>query len=182
MIAPNRNSILPAHPGEAKNSPVSTRALPCLLLVLILACVAGAQEAASVTIVRVFPGWRDASSFKRISEYFTGRENTGGQVVLRTHANERSGYYFLLRVKNPAAPQEVAVTLDIARAGHAGAQTYSFHAALGAGDTVLNVGLTGADWTDPKADPLAWRVSIRSADGRTLATDRSYLWEKPAGS
>ncbi|HVT73570.1 MAG TPA: hypothetical protein VHD61_10555 [Lacunisphaera sp.] len=163
---------------------MSTRAHRGLRLALLLglASVAFAAPPADVMIVRVFPGWRNASSFKRISEYFTGQENTGGQVVLRSHPGERGGYYFLVRVKNPAAPQTVAVTLDVVRAGNAGAQTYTFQASLGTGDTVLNLGLTGADWVDPKADPLAWRLTLKGADGQTLATERSYLWEKPGGS
>ncbi|HVZ65687.1 MAG TPA: hypothetical protein VG936_14070 [Lacunisphaera sp.] len=161
---------------------MSTRAILGLLLVLIFAAVASAAQPAGVTIVRVFPGWRDASSFKRISEYFTGRENTDGQVVLRTHPDERSGYYFLARVKNPAAAQAATATLDIVRAGNAGTQTYSFQVSLGAGDTVFNLGLTGPDWADPKVDPVAWRLTFKGADGQTLATERSYLWEKPGGS
>lgn len=167
---------------EPQNPPVSTRAILGLLLVLVFAAAAGANETAGVTIVRVFPGWREASSFKRISEYFTGRENTGGQVVLRTRPDERSGYYFLVRVRNPAAAQAVTVSLDIVRAGNAGTQTYSFPASLGPGDTVFNLGLTGADWTDAKADPIAWRLTFKGADGQALATERSYLWEKPGGS
>lgn len=147
-----------------------------------LTSLAGAAEPAAVTIVRVFPGWRDAASFKRISEYFTGQENTGGQIVLRTHPDERRGYYFLVRLKNPAAPQAAEVTLDIVRAGNAGTQSYTFHASLGTGDTVLNLGLTGPDWADPKANPIAWRLTLKGADGQTLATERSYLWERPGGS
>lgn len=163
---------------------MSIRAIRGLLLVLLLALAPGApaKEVAGVTIVRVFPGWRDASSFKRISEYFTGREDTGGQIVLRTHPDERGGYYFLVRVRNPDAPQAVTAILDIVRAGNAGTQTYPFHASLAAGDTVLNLGLTGVDWTDAKADPVAWRVTLKAADGHILASDRSYLWEKPVGS
>ncbi|MBN8527563.1 MAG: hypothetical protein J0M02_19695 [Planctomycetes bacterium] len=63
--------------------------------------------AQDLSIVRTFTGWRDGASFKRISEYFDGKENTGRETVLRTHPEQRTGYYFLVRVANPGAPLPV---------------------------------------------------------------------------
>ena len=63
-----------------------------LTLALLLGS-AGLVRAAEVEFVRVWPGWRDSQSFERISEYFTGQENTGSQVVLRSHPEIRPGFY-----------------------------------------------------------------------------------------
>ncbi|HEV8073978.1 MAG TPA: hypothetical protein VGP21_07585, partial [Opitutaceae bacterium] len=52
--------------------------LPALVFVLALFCAASAR-AADVNFVRVWPGYRTAGSFDRISEYLDGQENTGGE-------------------------------------------------------------------------------------------------------
>ncbi|MEJ1973342.1 MAG: hypothetical protein WDM96_13040 [Lacunisphaera sp.] len=58
--------------------------------------------------------------------------------------------------------------------------SYEFPADLRAGDTVFNIGLTGADWPDAKLHPVAWKLQFLAADGHELASEVSYLWEKPA--
>jgi len=150
----------------------------CLFL---LALAAGVASASDVTIARVFTGWRDAASFKRISEYFDGKEHTGGQLVMRTHPEQRAGYYFLVRLTNPGAPLPVKVNLQVISTTDAKPRTHTFSAELKTGKPVLNLGLTGADWSDAKLDPVAWRLDVVDADGRVLVTAKSYLWEKPAG-
>lgn len=151
-------------------------------LIAVLSASAGAKEGTDgLTIVRVFSGWRDGVSFKRISEYFDGKENPGGETLLRTHPEQRTGYYFLLRVANPGAPRKVQFQLQLAGQGNAGMRTTVFPAELGAGTGVFQLGLTGPDWQDAKAQPVAWRVLVIAADdGRVLASEKSYLWEKPA--
>ncbi len=134
-----------------------------------------------LTIVRTFTGWRDAASFKRISEYFDGKENTGGQTVLRTHPEQRTGYYFLLRVANPGPPRKVQFQLQLIEPGAPAQRTTVFPAEIGAGSGAFHLGLTGPDWQDAKSQPIAWQVLIIATDdGRVLASERSYLWEKPA--
>ncbi len=156
------------------------------LLLLVAATIAVALPAVAfakegeVKIVRVFTGWRAASSFKHISEYFDGRENTHGETMLRTHPDQRGGYYFLLRVANSGAPVAVKLTVQlIMPAGHQ-ATSFTFATELKSGDHVLNLGLTGDDWPDAKANPVAWKLEVTTPDGHVLATEKSYLWEKPA--
>lgn len=147
-------------------------------LTAALPSIALAKEG-DLTIVRTFTGWRDAASFKRISEYFDGKENTGKETVLRTHADERAGYYFLVRVANPGAPVAVQFKIQLIASTDPKLRNFAFPAELKSGETMLNLGLTGADWPDAKANPVAWKLDIVVADGRVLATDKSYLWEKP---
>lgn len=161
-----------------KRSSVFIRVLRGGFLVLLLGVCAA--SAADLTIVRVFTGWRDAASFKHISEYFSGRENTHGETMLRTQPAQRGGYYFLVRTANPGAPLAVKVNILLSMPGEPKARTHTFAAELPAGTAVLNLGLTGADWPDAKTNPVAWKLDVLAADGRVLASEKSYLWEKPA--
>lgn len=154
------------------------RTLRSLLLLCLFA--SPAVFGAELTIARVYTGWREAASFKRISEYFDGKENTGGETVLRTHPDQRAGYYFLVRVKNPAGPRPVKADLEIITDTAAKPVAHHFTANLNSGDTVFHLGLTGNDWPGSAANPVAWKLDLTDADGNILATEKSYLWEKPA--
>ncbi|HWA25899.1 MAG TPA: hypothetical protein VG734_09570 [Lacunisphaera sp.] len=136
--------------------------------------------AADVSIVRVFTGWREAASFKRISEYFNGKENSGGEAIIRTQPDQRSGYYFLVRTANSGAARPIKANLEIITATNAKPLSYTFPAELKPGSTVFHLGLTGTDWPDGTATPVAWKLELVDADGHVLATEKSYLWEKPA--
>lgn len=149
------------------------------LSLLLFTGMSVALPASDLTIIRVFTGWRDAASFKRIAEYFDGREHKHGEIVLRTHPDRREGYYFLVRTANPGAPRPVKISLDLIAPGETKTRNYAFSTDLGSGETVLNLGLTGADWPDAKADPVAWKLTMLSADNQPLAAEKSYLWEKP---
>lgn len=154
--------------------------IPRLALFLLLSALPA--SAGDLTIVRTFTGWRDGVSFKRISEYFDGRENTGGQTIVRTDPAQRTGYYFLLRVANPGAPLKVQFQLHLIEPGAPAQRTTTFPAEIGSGSGVFQLGLTGPEWQDAKAQPVAWRLLVIAADdGRVLASEKSYLWEKPAG-
>lgn len=151
-------------------------------LVLLLSALASVSaRAADVAFVRVWPAWRDAESFERISEYFGGGENTGREVVLRTQADERAGYYFLVRVKATAAAPQARFELSVIRPDTPDPKVHSFPVALPPKETVFQLGLTGADWPQgKKANPVAWKLALIGGDGRVLAEHKSFLWEKPA--
>lgn len=153
-------------------------------IVAALSSVASAKDdqavPAPVTIVRTFTGWREGASFKRIAEYFDGKEHTGGETILRTDPAQRTGYYFLVRVKNPGAPRPIRFQLEYVEAGSGGTRTVTFPAELATGSQVFQLGLTGATWQDPKVQPTAWHLRVLGAGDETLAAEKSYLWEKPA--
>lgn len=150
--------------------------------VLLLACLLAplAARAGDVDFVRVWTDWRSAESFERISEYFTGQENTGSEVVIRSQPARRDGYYFLARVRNHGSAQPAAkLVLSIIKPDAPQVRVYTFPAALAAGDTVFHLGLTGLDWPGPKARPVAWKLEAVATDGTLLAVHKSFLWEKP---
>lgn len=152
---------------------------PVLTFALLLGSLA-VGRAAGVEFVRVWPEWREAVSFERISEYFDGKENSGSQVMLRTHPDIRPGFYFLTRVKNtgPAA-DSAKLVLSLIKPDSPRPKVYTFPIALPAGETVFNVGLTGDDWAGPKINPVAWKIEVVAADGHVLGVHKSFLWEKP---
>ena len=155
-------------------------ALPVALSAQTPAPAEAPAKANEVTIVRVLHEWRDAASFKRIAEYFDGQEHHGGEALRRSHPEVRAGYYFFVRVKNPGALRPAKAALQVISSTAAEPVRYEFPVELRAGDTVFNIGLTGADWPDPKAHPVAWKLQFLADDGHVLASEVSYLWEKPA--
>ncbi|HVU26007.1 MAG TPA: hypothetical protein VHE13_17885 [Opitutus sp.] len=159
------------------------RRLPAFsLFVCFVSFVVSLARAADVHFVRVWPGWRDAASFDRISEYFTEQEDTGSRVVQRTHPSVRDGFYFLVRVANSdAALAGAKFSLQLVAPTSPQTKTYTFPADVPAHSTVFMLGLTGPDWPNRKAHPVAWKLDLLAADGRVVATEHSFLWEKPPG-
>jgi hypothetical protein len=98
---------------------------------------------------------------------------------LRTHPDQRSGYYLLARISTPGPVANARLVLQIITPDTATPRTFKFTATLAGPKTMLNLGLTGPDWPDPKTNPVAWRLEVFSAEGNLLATENSYLWEKP---
>jgi len=140
----------------------------------------GASGVNKITIKRVFTGWKDGASFKRISEYFTGQENTDDTVVMRTHPDQRSGFYFFIRVSNLGAPAPVKINLELITPTDTKPKTYTFSSEIKSGQNLFNLGLTAEDWPDEKAHPVAWKIDFVGSDNQVLVSRDSYLWEKPA--
>ncbi|HWA86868.1 MAG TPA: hypothetical protein VG710_11640 [Opitutus sp.] len=152
-----------------------------LLFVCFVSFVVSLARAADVHFVRVWPDWRDAESFDRISEYFTGHEDTGSRIVRRTHPSIRDGFYFLVRVANSDASLDGAkFSLQLVAPTSPETKTYTFPADVPARTAVFMLGLTGPDWPNRKAHPVAWKLDLLARDGHVVATEHSFLWEKPA--
>lgn len=151
------------------------------LFALLLSFAAARASAAEVEFVRVWAAWRNADAFDRISEYFTGKEDNGNEVVLRTHPDVRGGFYYLVRVANhgPALPG-AKFSLQLIAPTSPDTKTYTFPVDVANKSTVYLLGLTGSDWTDHKAHPVAWKLELLAADGHPVASAQSFLWAKPA--
>ncbi len=155
------------------------RSVACLFLGLI----AFSLRAAEAEFIRVWPPvWRAAESLERIGEYFGGDERHGRQILLRSDAKERAGFYFLVRVKHAAPLEGAKFVVHVIRPDAPEVCDVALPiAAAPAGENAFQVGLTGADWPGgAKANPVAWKLDLVAADGRVLATQKSFLWEKPA--
>lgn len=154
--------------------------MPLARLFLLLAALAAPALAADVSIVRLLPGYRTTASFQRLSEFLTGRENTGKDTVLRSQPAARAGYYWFLRLENKgAALAEATFELQVITPAGPEARSFTFRAPLPHGKPVFYLGVTGADWPGPDAEPVAWQLRVRSPAGELVST-QSFLWSKPA--
>ena len=156
---------------------MSPRLVVASLLIAIPALLQGATS-----IVRVWPAYRDADSFRRITEYMGGNESTGNEIVLRTQTASRDGYYFLTRLKTDSATQGSSLVLEVILPGNPAIHTFTFNADLPTGHQVYQLGVTGPDWPGKGTRPSAWRVTVRSSDGAILAERTSFLWSAPAAT
>jgi hypothetical protein len=154
------------------------RALLTSLLVLAAATLGSAAE---ITIVRVWPGYRTAESFERISEYFGKDEAPAAQHILRSQPGERAGYYFLVRLKNKGAELAgVRFELQLVTPFATEPRTFTFDSNLPQGSQAFLLGLTGSDWPGkPKDESIAWKLRVLSLDGTELLQTQSYLWALP---
>ena len=151
-----------------------------LALFILFLTSAFAVFAGDLKIVRVWPGYRAAESFDRISEYFGGGENSARRTVLRTRSGDRAGYYFLVRLVNPDAAQPgCSWQLQVILPTSAQPRTFAFPTGIPAGQNVFELGLTGTDWPNAKTEPVAWKLVLQSTDGRELVSQQSFLWDRP---
>jgi hypothetical protein len=151
-----------------------------LALVCLLAGSVAAASAAELKIVRLLPGYRTTASFQRLSEFLTGRENTGKDTVLRSQPAARDGYYWFFRLENrDVAIAEAVFELQVITPAGPDPKTFTFRAPVPHGTPVFYLGVTGADWPGPTDEPVAWSLRIRTAAG-DLAAAQSFLWSKPA--
>jgi len=153
------------------------RALALLGLQLLFC---GGARGADLSFVRVWPRWYDTDQVERISEFFTGRENMGERTIVHSRPNSRTGFYFLVRVKNPGLLVSgtkfvVRVILPISP----DPKVFTLPADVPAGGKVYQLGLTGGDWPNKKTYPVAWKLDLVGADGQVLASQESFLWAKP---
>lgn len=161
--------------GRPRKS-VSMRLLASLLA---LSFGSTAALAGGVEVVRLLPEYMPAASFVRVSEYFNGKENTRGATIVRTQPGSREGFYFNLRTRAETAVEIAWVELQYISPASPQPRTESFAVSLPRGSHLLRFGITGSDWPDAKARPVAWKLRLLSTDGAELATEQSYLWSQP---
>lgn len=136
-------------------------------------------SAASVSILRLWPGFRTAESFESIGEYFGQPEQTRGRSLLRSQPNDRGGFYWLTRTQASEAIPHATVKLEVIYPGSTDAKAYAFQTAIPPGEHLFEIGATGTDWPGAKLRPVAWRLSFLDAQGTALVTQQSFLWSLP---
>jgi hypothetical protein len=139
---------------------------------------ATAAAAAEARLVRVWPEYRSAGSFVRIAEYFGGKEKAP-ELIVRSQAEARDGYYFLARIKTDEALPGSMIALEYILPGEELAQVRFFPVDLPAGSRAVLAGVTGADWPGAKIAPTAWRLRLLGPTGTELAREQSFLWSLP---
>lgn len=155
-----------------------------LLLALIGLALAGCastpdEPIRSVEIKEIKPRYIAEENFKRISEYWSGAENLGNRVILRSDPEVREGFYFTLVLDEKVRdlPRGTIITGEFYTPVSTDLQTHEFRLPNKLPKTKeVFVGLTGADWPEPGGVPGAWRFTIKDANGKLLTQKQSYLW------
>lgn len=149
-----------------------------LTAVLTLACAFACGLHAGIK--EVVTEYRTEQDFKRIREYFTGDEFTGRRLVVRSQADERAGCYFVLTMQEPVRklPTDAKVRIAVVLSGDEQPAVYDLPLPeeRPAGREIF-AGLTGTDWADPEARPMAWRVALIDSAGNETSHRNSYLWK-----
>jgi hypothetical protein len=146
------------------------------LLILLPAAAKAAQPELEIHKVRLRQ--IDATRFMRMSEYFTGEENTGKRLILRSDASRRSGTYFILTFNGPRARirEGCCFVLDIANGGPSSSQTLRFEVPeRNKPPHSVFLGLTDATFTTTPV-PLAWKVRLLDPEGNLVTAHSSALW------
>ncbi len=155
--------------------------LIALLAALLTGCAMSSLEAPeSVRIESITPRYMEAQQFIRVSEYWSGTEQTGSRLILRSDPQVRDGFYFVLRLdeKVKKLPRGTRILAEVFTPASPEAQTFTFTLPAKRPRTKeIFVGLTGTDWNFPEAVPGAWRFTLENANGDLLAREQSYLWE-----
>lgn len=152
-------------------------------IIALLSTVSLALGAApsGVDFVRIWPQWRNADAFDRITEYFGGHENDGRETVLRSRPEARAGMYFLVRVKTAASISNGKFVLQIIRPDAPDAKSFVFPASVPEKGRVFELGLTGSDWPGGRdAHAVAWKLTLFDSAGQVVADQQSFLWAMPA--
>ena len=153
------------------------RRLSFLFILSFLSLSIWAAEARFVSV-----RYLEKQAFLRISEYFDGKENTGNRLICRSKPEARAGLYLVLSLKestrklpqnlvarwqviSPKAPDPVEHRIAVPNERPRGKDLF--------------VGLTGADWPDHEARPVAWKLTLETAGGKVVLERKSFLWERP---
>ncbi|HKK19170.1 MAG TPA: hypothetical protein VJ952_10870 [Opitutales bacterium] len=154
--------------------------LPALIALALAGCASTPDEAVrSVEIEEIKPRYIPEENFVRISEYWTGAENTGKRVILRSDPKIRDGYYFTLVLDQKVRdlPRGTVITGEFYTPVSKDLQIHDFALPNKLPKTrEVFVGLTGDDWPEADAVPGAWRFTIKDASGEVLGRKQSYLW------
>lgn len=123
-----------------------------------------------------------ATDFLRISEYFTGKENTGGDTILRVDDLWRAGLYLVVKLSQPACElsedAELIFKYVLSDCKEEKNKVFELKSKRGRSHWVF-VGMTGVDYHGCNQTFLAWSLEIYS-NGECVSQE-SYLWDMYGG-
>lgn len=118
----------------------------------------------------------DADSFKRVSEYFTGKESEGRYHILRSDDTRRDGFYVSLLAEEKSDIKRVSkIRIQFVRPGTQDVEQREF-TQLSLHKPRLLVGLTESEWLDTNSRPVAWKIDLIDSDDLTIESAKSFLW------
>lgn len=124
--------------------------------------------------------FQDADSFKTLTSYFTNGKKEGPRNVVRSNENAWGGMYFIIEFKDrpETFEKKLSIVVDVLTPFSPDPRQYTF--------TLENsdhfsweayFGITGKDWPDSEASPLAWKVTVKDFEGNLLDQRQSFLWK-----
>ena len=144
-------------------------------------CLAVSQLTA-LQIEDAYTRYIEETQQQRIGEFFTGREPVQGIIFLRSQKNERAGQYFIITLDKKARDLPPGTKIELRVVTTNSPEPRSYNLLLGQTDSKsrqIYAGLTGSDWPSQHEQPLAWKISIIDATGKTIAESESFLWRYP---
>ena len=132
-----------------------------------------------MAIKQVYHEYKEANDFRRISQYFDGKENRGKRFIARTQPNAYGGYYFVIRLNDRVSnlPQESQVKLAVILPQQPEPKVYKLTVPQNESRSCeIYAGITGSDWADPLQTPIAWRIMVYDNQKKLLAEQHSFLW------
>lgn len=143
--------------------------------ILLMLCASTALSAVPLRIVSVMNRFYCQNDFTRISEYFTGVENTGGDTILRTDNCGRAGIYLVIGLNQSVSQLSDGAFLKfryfVSDSNDPKEQTFSLNPNCGITPWIF-VGITGADFHGQNL--VAWSIEICSNDDHVVKN--SFLW------
>lgn len=150
-----------------------------LILSLVTFAIIGASSQAAEI---VFSDRRDDDSFKRISEYVSGKENPGRYAIARTDSSQRNGYYVALKLAASDQPKNAAsIRIHFVRPASQDIETQTIAIEPIKKKRVL-VGLTDDIWGTSDTIPTAWKIEFLDTNGNLLSSAQSFLWSSISNS
>lgn len=133
----------------------------------------------------VLPRFLNDAQTRSIYEVFTGEEINYGKLTLRTNPEKRAGMYFFVMFGYEPDDIALACTFELSVDSTADSKTRTYKFTVPETHSVTRevvLGLTGADWPNPKAKVNAWKLVLKSPSGKVLAQKQSWLWEDTAAA
>lgn len=136
---------------------------------------------AAYEIRQVYYRYIPEENFMRITEFFNGEENPGVRKLVRSTPEQRSGFYFVLRLKPgwQSLKEGSQLRVHYVPDNVIYPVVYSFDLTeeVRSWKGEIFFGLTGEQWEKEGGEPIAWKLQVVSPEGEVLAVRESFLWK-----
>ncbi|MBK1879417.1 hypothetical protein [Pelagicoccus mobilis] len=146
------------------------------LFTLIALLLFAASANAELTIIST--NHRDADSFKRFSEFFTGKHSDGRYSVFRSDETSRDGFYVSLLAKDKSIlPKVSEVKVQYVKSGSQDIHSFTLPV-IELNKKRILVGFTGGEWESGDSHPVAWKIELLDSSSKPIDSAQSFLWSE----
>jgi len=136
------------------------------------------QELSAWNIVNVDWQWKAKGDFKGIYEAAVGSEYKVLKAISRSDPGERDGLYLIVRLNRAIVglPKDACVIVEYITSESPQIKTQVFVMNATSIYPEMLLGLTGKQKPAASAQIVAWKMTLRTADGIVLARKESFAW------